>query len=134
MRWAPQLIDQIRDLYRSGAVEIRWASTWIDHNIRRIEHLMGLPVFPTAYAPGTADPDGHPASKLTAALNVVEAGHRLIWTDDDAIPVDGSAREALETADALLIAPDYRRGLRPEHLSRIRDYLLDPNTQVDAAS
>ena len=115
MRWAPQLIDQIRDLYDSAAVEIRWATSWIDHNISRIEFLMGLPSFPTAYPPGTAGPDGHPVAKLAAALGVIDAGHRLIWTDDDAIPAGGSARDALEAAGALLIAPDLHRALRPEH-------------------
>jgi len=133
MRWAPQLIDQIRDLYDSAAVEIRWATSWIDHNISRIEFLMGLPSFPTAYPPGTAGPDGHPVAKLAAALGVIDAGHRLIWTDDDAIPAGGSARDALEAAGALLIAPDLHRALRPEHLNQIRDYLHAPDDRLESA-
>ena len=54
--WAPQLIDQIRDPHDSGAVEIRWATSWIDHNIAESRSRRGFrpsrrPTLPAQPAP-----------------------------------------------------------------------------------
>jgi hypothetical protein len=118
IRWAPEPPARITALHDSGSVEIRWATTWIDHGTWQIEELLGLPEFPHAY------PTHHRTAKLKAALGVVTLEQRpLIWTDDDAIPVHGRAREVLDVAGSLLIAPDERRGLRPEHLDAIDAFL-----------
>ena len=128
-RWAPQLIQAIRALLPQ--VEVRWATTWIDAGTGQVEKLLGLPALPIAYPPDTArrstSPDfrsAHLLAKTRAAVEVVRSGHRLIWTDDDAIPLSGQDRDILDAAGALLIAPDTRRGLRPHHLDQIQSFIL----------
>lgn len=128
IRWAPQAIDRLRALHTSGAASIRWATTWIDHEVTQIERLVGLPPLGLTYPPDAARAVSetfrteHRAAKLAAALAVVRSGARLIWVDDDAIPAAGPDRDELDAAGALLIAPDDRRGLRPEDLDMIEEY------------
>jgi hypothetical protein len=112
-------------------VEVRWATTWIDAGTRQLEDLLGLPELPVAYLP---DPARRPTSsdfrtahllaKTRAAVDVLRSGRRLIWTDDDANPPAGPDRDVLDAGGALLIAPDPRRGLRPDHLDQIRSFIL----------
>jgi len=128
MQWAPQLIAGIRALL--PRVDVRWASSWIDVGTDQLETLFGLPPLPVAYP---ADPErrvfpalfaaAHARAKTDAAVDVVRAGRRLIWTDDDAIPAAGADRALLDAAGSLLIVPDRRHGMLPEHLERIRDYV-----------
>jgi hypothetical protein len=129
IRWAPEAAQQLTGLHRSGTVEIRWATTWVDHNPTQIESLLGLPALTPAFPP---DPTRiyaddyraqYRAAKLAAALDVVQVeGRPLVWVDDDAIPVGGPERDVLDGAWALLIAPDERFGLTPEHLDQVWAY------------
>lgn len=120
IRWAPQLIQHIRALDDSGLVTIQWATSWIDVGVQQLEIELGLPSFPLAYLAEDGARD-HRGAKTGAALEVVRSGHRLIWTDDEAIPAVGPEREELDAAGALLIAPSPSRGLRPEHLAQIEE-------------
>jgi hypothetical protein len=129
MRWAPEAAQQLTDLHRSGTVEIRWATTWIDHNPTQIESLLSLPAltpaFPSDLARIYADDyrAQYRAAKLAAALAVVQVeGRPLIWVDDDAIPAGGPERDVLDGAGSLLIRPYEMCGLTPEHLDQIRAY------------
>lgn len=130
MRWAPSLIDAIVDLHRSGTVEIRWATSWVTH-IDQVVQLLALPPFPVAFtlpvglkAATGALHDATEAAKRAAALGVVRSGRRLLWTDDEAFfPVGSHEHGELVAAGALLIAPDPRRGLQPEHVETIRAWL-----------
>lgn len=119
MRWAPALIDRIRDMHVAGLVEVRWCTTWCAW-ADQLERLWGLPPLGRAF---TEDVNGYEASlaKLAAARQVLADGHRLIWTDDMEVPEPGDVVHDELTADgrALLIRPSGRRGLRPEHLDEI---------------
>ena len=67
-----------------------------------------------------------PAQKLAAALDVVEReGRRLVWTDDDAIPLAGPGLDRLTVRPArtLLVRPAPLRGLQPDHLDVIEAFL-----------
>lgn len=134
LRWAPALLAEVRDLIRSDAVEVRWATSWVSH-IDQIAGAMALPDLPLAFTLPThlaaASDELHDATrsaKRAAALDVVASGRRLLWTDDAAIWRSGPEREHLEAAGALLIAPDERRGLQPADLAAIRAWLDDPTT------
>lgn len=122
LRWAPELINRIRCLHESGLVEVRWCSTWCP-DASELEQLWDLPVLSRAW---TEDINGFPAvkAKILAAKGVLAEGRRLVWTDDDVTPLPGSSHYEELTADgrALLIAPDYRFGLRPEHLDAIEAF------------
>jgi hypothetical protein len=142
IRWAPQAIEEIVAVHATGLVEIRWASSWIDVGTDGIERAVGLPPLPHAYPAdldrlrqrGAAFKAAHTAAKTAAALDVVASGRRLIWTDDDAIPTTGPAREALDDTGALLVIPTPGRALRPEHLASVRTFMgvPEPGLNPDA--
>jgi hypothetical protein len=123
IRWSDDCVERIRQLHDGGRVEVRWATTWVGETTR-IQELLALPHFDDAF---TKDDmrrlGGSTAAKRHAALDVVQSGRRLIWTDDDAIPARGALlRTVLEEAGGLLIAPRSSRGLRPGDLARIEGY------------
>jgi hypothetical protein len=120
--WAPALAARIAALHRGATVEIRWCSTWCS-DADQVERLLRLPRLGRAWHhPITSA--AAPTAKLAAAREVLGRGHRLIWTDDDAIPTSGPPRDELTaTGRALLIAPTPSRGLQPEHLDAIEAFL-----------
>jgi hypothetical protein len=123
IRWAPELITRIRRLHVAGLVEVRWCSTWCP-DADALERLFELPAFGRAL--GAADLDGvddTDAVKLAAARRVLADGHRLVWTDDTAVPRSGPLFDEL-TGDGtgLLIRPHPRRGLRPRDVNRIEAF------------
>jgi hypothetical protein len=127
LRWAPALIERIWALHRTGAVEIRWATSWIG-NTDKVEAALHLPHFESAYedpAPGRAyAPDGlHAGCKLAAAMRAIAEQRRLIWTDDDAIPSTWLARPDDLGDAALLIAPRPNRGLQPADMDAIGAFI-----------
>lgn len=126
LQWAPALTRYIKSVHKRRAVEVRWATTWVDH-VHQVERLLRLPAFHTAFRGLGASPAvAAPERKLAAALYVVEVERRpLIWTDDDAIPIAGEPRRRLEDAGVpmLLLAPDPFEGLSPEDLDRIDAFL-----------
>lgn len=128
LRWAPTLARRIAALHHSGGVEVRWATTWVDH-IAQVEQLLHLPPLTTAFGGvDVVDAEASVARKVAAALHVVEVEQRpLIWTDDDAIPDDGPALARIDAAGlpALLVAPSSRYGLQPEDLDAIDDFLAE---------
>lgn len=124
MRFAPALIQRIRALHSHGRVEVRWATTWVDH-IDQISTIMHLPAWQPAFTLTHPNSDAD-AAKYAAALHVVEAERRpLIWTDDEVIPADHDpACQRLHDAGApvLLIRPRPDRGLQPDHLDQIEAF------------
>jgi hypothetical protein len=129
IRWAPELVTRICSLHHSGAVDIRWSSTWCGYpdQLAALQRTFGL-TLDAAFS-------DRPMSKTwgdlkaEAALAVLTEGRRLVWTDDDEI---GAARRlfpALAAAEAdgqaLLIAPCSNRGLQPEHLDLIEAFAAD---------
>lgn len=129
LRWAPGLVARIARLHRSGSVEVRWATTWVDE-IEQVERLLRLPRFPTAFTGlGAAPSVKAPSLKWAAALEVVEGERRpLLWTDDDAITSweAGIRRLGATGLPVMLVAPDPHTGLQPDHLAAIEDFLADP--------
>jgi hypothetical protein len=126
IRWAPALIQRIKDIRRAGLADIRWSSTWcvepsyLSNLSDRIDlHLDSA--FTSLPADGTFE-----QLKAAAALAVLDESRRLIWTDDteagvapDRYPVLG---DAVRDGRALLIAPRPNRGLQPEDLDAIEAF------------
>lgn len=122
LRWAPALITRIHALHNAGHVTLRWCSTWCAY-AGQVEHLLGLPRLERAWTHPISHDDALIA-KLAAARAVLDQGHRLIWTDDEAVPTSGPIHDELAaTGRALLIAPPSRHGLQPEHLDAIEAFL-----------
>jgi len=125
VRWAPRLMSRIRALAEAGQVDLRWCTTWCP-DAAKLELMWRLPPLRRALA----SPINHrtkEADKLAAAVDVLAAGHRLIWTDDDAIPSPGTPlyRSLVENDRALLIEPDHRRGLQPDDMERVEAFILE---------
>jgi hypothetical protein len=128
LRWAPALVGRIRKVHQSGLVEIWWCTTWCPW-ADQIERASGLPVLRRAFDHGPdVTVDETQAAKLGVALRVVDAGRRLVWTDDDAIPAGGPARAQLLVSDqALLIAPKPRVGLQPVDMDAVDAFIGLPS-------
>jgi hypothetical protein len=124
IRFAPALIKRIRALHTDHLVEVRWATTWVDH-IDQITTIMHLPAWQPAFTLTHPNSDAD-AAKYAAALHVVETERRpLIWTDDEVIPDDHDpACRSLRDAGppVLLIRPRPNRGLQPDHLDQIEAF------------
>jgi hypothetical protein len=118
MRWAPQLISRIRKIHSEGSVLIFWATTW-GGDTDGLEALFKLPpLFSAGVRMSGSD-------KRKAAEQVLSSGNRLIWTDDEYVPLFGPEYDdMMETKRALLIRPKANRGLRPEHLDEIERFVL----------
>lgn len=124
LRWSRMLMVRTRRLLQAGVVDGRWCSTWCRwaHLLERAwslpELARALSDDQCAMSPGQLD-----SAKLAAAKAVVDAGDRLIWTDDTAVPRFGPHREALERAGrALLIAPAGKTGLTVDHMAQIEEF------------
>ncbi|MGW0434126.1 hypothetical protein ACWDV4_16500 [Micromonospora sp. NPDC003197] len=130
LRWAPALVERIRALHLARTVEVRWCTTWCP-DADQLERLWRFPPLDRAL-PECPVPKGEHnwPLKLDAARRVLASGRRLIWTDDEAIPVDGPARDEL-TSDgrALLVAPSSRHGLQPDDLTAIEVFLTNVSTE-----
>lgn len=118
IRWAPALIDAIRDLHATGVVDIWWCTTWSPW-ADKLEEIWGFPPFPRCFDTLAPLRDRN-RLKYAQALATVQAGVSLIWTDDEAIPTAGPQRAALTAeGEALLIAPAAHYGLTPRHMDLI---------------
>lgn len=121
---ARPVLDFVATAHASGAVEICWHSTWREAAITDLAPALGLPRLPISVAPEWTN--HHllvPWWKQPAAERVLESGRPLVWTDDD-IPVFRPYLGAFEGRDdALLLAPDPRRGLTQDELDLIAGFL-----------
>ncbi len=125
VRWAPQLVSAIRDLHRSGRVEVRWCTSWCNY-AHLLEGLWQFPAF--ARTLSAEQCETLMGSKMDAAKqDVVETlladGRRVIWTDDTAAPAFGPLHDRLTKMGALVIRPSPRKGLSPDHLNAIDRFL-----------
>lgn len=119
MRWAPALMKRIKAIHDSGRVTIVWSTTWVGQT-PQLERLFGLPHFDTADSVSMSSD-----SKFKAAKAVLTAGHRLIWTDDMETPAFGDIyNDWMSTGRALLIRPRSSKGLRPEDIDRIEEFIV----------
>jgi hypothetical protein len=133
LRWAPELLDRIRAVDMLPHVEIRWSSTWCVPDdsgypaVRLLETALVLPRWECAFDPGEHwTYETITAAKRLAALEVVQSGSRLVWTDDEHVPNSGSEVHQLLTQngrEALLIRPRAARGLTRGDLDKIEAFV-----------
>lgn len=129
IRWAPALLDRIRDLHRRGIVEVRWSSTWCGDpddlaDLQRVFRLDLECAFTDRPMSKT-----WAELKAEAAVAVLAGGRRLVWTDDAEVDIASDFYPQLAAAvtggRALLIAPRSNRGLQPDDLDRIEAFAAD---------
>lgn len=124
MRWAPKLVRRIGELAQSGAVDVRWATTWCPY-ADQLEKLWGLPELSRAWSNGLYGYEVKDA-KRSAAENVLWTGRPLIWTDDT------EAHKIPSGDRALCIKPNATYGLTPAHLSEIEEFIDKMNRKGDS--
>lgn len=121
LRYAPSLIDEIRAIIESDLCEVVWCTTWCDE-ARQLERLWGFPELRVAFSGLKTRYTGD--AKYSAAVKVLEDGHRLIWTDDSEVPTWGVWFEELTSmGESLLIKPDEDLGLTVEDIHAIRRFI-----------
>jgi hypothetical protein len=131
LHWAPELIARIQQIQRDGLAEIRWCTTWCpDAGV--LENLWQLPALPRAWESRPLNGRAAAMAKLGAACQVLAEKRRLVWTDDGEAPESGELYDRLTfDGQALLIAPDHRRGLQPEDLDRIEAFVSYDAARAD---
>lgn len=119
--YSPRLLDQVRRMHVSGAVELRWLTTWGDGANLDLGPQLGLPRIESVCEPDDSYDEWW---KLTAARRLHEENPdaRVVWTDDDLKHEPHARREARDWG-WLVISPDDEIGLTPEHLDEINEYL-----------
>ena len=57
IKWAPQAMVAIRELHQAEAVDLRWATSWVDSpgDLRDLEAMLGTPQ-PSCRQPWTSSP------------------------------------------------------------------------------
>lgn len=122
--WRPRLLDDIRRATRW--VGVRWATTWCDGgDTVALGRALGL-TLPDAFGDRPLHLT-HAEQKINAALDVLHAGDRLIWTDDGVVPrarlLHDAFDEAVADGRALLIAPEKRWGLTNRQMAQIKAFV-----------
>jgi hypothetical protein len=120
LRWEPKVIAAIRTFNAIDGCEARWATTWCDHE-PELRRVFGI-TLPVAFGPRPSHLT-YDEQKVDAARAVLDAGQRLVWTDDTVVPPAVRMFPRFGRAEAegraLLIAPRPPRGLRPDDVERI---------------
>lgn len=124
IKWADPLMRRLTALHESGAVEIRWATTWCS-DIEGLERLLGLPGWPIAFE--TAGLHWTKVAQLkrrTAALVQDVEKRRLVWVDDAEVPHhwELAYKAAVMDGRSLLIRPKETLGLLPTDMDQIEQF------------
>jgi len=104
----PAVVERILALHEEGLVEVRWLTTWADDANRLLCAHFGWPSLAVAGSPPSRE---HGWWKSPIARAFYDAGHRVVWTDDD---LDFGIR----TGDA-----DWVNGADPDRLLTISPLL-----------
>jgi hypothetical protein len=127
--WPTEVIRRMRQLHETGAVEIRWLTTWCDDAAKMIAPALSLPL--DCVVEGAADhrSTDHKTwwkSAVAKRLSDAEPDRGLIWTDDD---LDYAERNGEvdwlceRTGPTFAYAPDPRQGITPKALARIEAFI-----------
>ncbi len=121
MQWSHHLISELRKFNRMYPETIYWATTWCG-STDNLEQVFKLPQLLSASPTPMSG-----VMKLDYATMVIDSGRRLIWADDEYVPIQGPEHDYL-TRDgrALLIRPKNsgkHQGIRPEDMESIFKFM-----------
>lgn len=123
IRWAPSLMNRIRHLAATRAVEIRWCTTWCA-DAHELENIFKLPTLGRAFTQSVTTREEAKDAKLAAVNDALTTGRRVIWTDDIEVPLFGDLFAGfIDAGKLLLIAPNARQGISPEEMDVIEKFI-----------
>ena len=121
---APDHGPQLLDLLNATGLEPVWCTSWRGDASRLIGSRLGLPPWPHVSLPRLTLKTSHPHGYLWKRDHVSAHARSapFAWIDDDfaAADHDWAARRTGAGAATLLIQPEHRVGLLPQHLHAIR--------------
>lgn len=121
MTWSHHLIAELRRFNSRYPDTIYWATTWCG-STDNLEQVFKLPQLLSASSTPMSGDD-----KLAYAMMVINSGRRLIWADDEYVPIRGPEYNYLtKNGKALLIRPKNsgkHQGIRPEHMEAVFDFM-----------
>lgn len=127
----PNIIKEIVNLHESGAVEVRWLTTWCDRAATVIAPAIGLPLDLKVEGAKDYKQENHQVwwKSITAKRLSDEDPHRpLIWTDDDIAYANryGDIDWVKDRpGPMMLIASEWEVGLTEEHLDEILNFVSE---------
>lgn len=131
----------LMDVIRTGLVAPLWCTSWRQDAATLIGPLLDLPHFPYVDLPRPQITTSHPNGYLWKRDHVDAwlGDTPAVWIDDDFTGLDHAwaAERTARGSATLLIQPDPRAGLQPEHLAEARAWvgrLLAVRTAAPAAS
>jgi hypothetical protein len=118
---AEKCLAELRSLHETGAVDIRWLTTWESKDwYRELATALDLPDWPV-YARQHRAPGWW---KFHAVANLDAPPRPLVWLDDDLAAWPEARRWcAARELRVLGIAPSDRTGLTPENFDEVRRFI-----------
>ncbi|MBB1255248.1 hypothetical protein H3146_18085 [Streptomyces sp. OF3] len=113
----------LTDVIRTGLVTPVWCTSWRQDAATLIGPLLGLPTLPYVDLPRpqitTSRPNGYLWKRDHVDAWLTDAP--AVWIDDDFAELDHTwaAERAARGSPTLLVQPDPRLGLQPDHLTEI---------------
>ena len=152
--YSPTVTALLSNLHDTGAVDMRWLTSWGHHANTNLYSAIGMPKLDVvATKPGDNplpcfscnpkhgivncsfhSPDSGRWWKWDAVKKIVAANPKrpIIWLDDDLAHGDdnsgrGAVAWAAKNANCLLVAPKRHLGLTSRHLRLIKDFVANNN-------
>jgi len=125
IRWAPAVCEFLTAMHDDGA-EILWLTTWERSAFEMLGPALGLPTWRLAGQRNhMAEEDGE-WWKLPIARALWEWDHKpFVWIDDDLgyAPEAHAWLQTLPEGSSLAIAPNWAKGITPDHIAQIRNFV-----------
>lgn len=116
IHWSPSMIGALREF----DFNITWLTTWTEAGAQEVGTLIGY----GSYAPRLFAPAFVGGSSIYWKFAAIEddypVGEKFVWIDDQLLP---EHIEWASDAGGLAICPDYRYGISPANIDKIRNYL-----------
>jgi hypothetical protein len=133
---AEPVLDLVRRAHGEGLAEVRWLTTWEEHDLvlTELAPKLGLPEFPIAgrqaenLSPRYSDYSWWWKLPIVQRIHAEDPGRDILWTDDD-LSSSRPANAWVKTrpkGQILGISPDSRIGLIPAHVTKITKWLEPP--------
>lgn len=124
VRWSPEMISALKGL----DLELNWLTSWESAAPENLAHYIGYGEdAPVAATRDRLWFDSSLTWKFSGLQRLEQSDARFVWIDDELNPNRYYGRPAEEAIayyqNALLIAPDQREGITPEHIQQIKEYV-----------